>query len=202
MSEMSERKLADMQLQFEAMRDGRDRLQTERDSLLAELQRDRATIVQETLRTAAEHLNEDDLWSCSCGWTADLTLASPNLETQWKQHILDLALPTEAIVKDDDHKIELKKWQDIAISNEHTIQQILGKALGYPWYKDDQKNFPGATEVSGVNVYDHMAEDLALEVAKFITESKRSLGEGDTITNPVTPESSERKLAEELENDV
>ena len=46
------------------------------------------------------------------------------------------------------------------------ICQVLGKALGwYPWYKDDQKNFPGATEADGVCVGEHVAESMADEVA-------------------------------------
>ena len=49
---------------------------------------------------------------------------------------------------------------------EHEIQQLLGKALGWPWYKDDQKNFPGATEADGVFVGEHVAVTLAAEIAE------------------------------------
>ena len=45
------------------------------------------------------------------------------------------------------------------------IEQILGKALGYPWYKDDQKNFPGATEEDGVCTGEHTPVTLAMEAA-------------------------------------
>lgn len=55
-------------------------------------------------------------------------------------------------------------------TSESNIQQILGKALHYPWYKDDQKNFPGATEENGVCVGDHVAESLAMEAAKRIRD--------------------------------
>lgn len=48
------------------------------------------------------------------------------------------------------------------------VCQILGKALGYPWFKDDQKNFPGATKADGVCVGDHVAESIAEEAAKKI----------------------------------
>lgn len=48
------------------------------------------------------------------------------------------------------------------------IEQVLGKALGYPWFKDDQKNFPGATEANGVCVGEHTAETLAEEAARAI----------------------------------
>lgn len=47
----------------------------------------------------------------------------------------------------------------------HEIEQILGKALGYPWYKDDQKNWPDATEDDGVCVGEHVAVTLAMEAA-------------------------------------
>lgn len=52
----------------------------------------------------------------------------------------------------------------------HEIEQTLGKVLGYPWFKDDRKNFPGATEEDGVCVGDHVAETLAMEAAKRIKE--------------------------------
>jgi hypothetical protein len=55
----------------------------------------------------------------------------------------------------------------MAKSNEE-ICQTLGQALGYPWFKDDQKNFPGATEVNGVCVGDHVAESIATEAARRI----------------------------------
>lgn len=48
------------------------------------------------------------------------------------------------------------------------VQQTLGKALGYPWYKDDQKNFPGATDADGVCVGEHVAESIADEAANRI----------------------------------
>lgn len=38
------------------------------------------------------------------------------------------------------------------------VCQTLGKALGYPWFKDEQTAFPGATEEHGVCVGEHVAE--------------------------------------------
>ena len=52
----------------------------------------------------------------------------------------------------------------------HSIEQTLGQMLGYPWYKDDQKNFPGATEKDGVCVGECTPEDLAQEAADKIRE--------------------------------
>jgi hypothetical protein len=45
-------------------------------------------------------------------------------------------------------------------------EQIAGKALGYPWYKDDQKNFPGATEADGVCVGEHVGDSIVEELAR------------------------------------
>lgn len=53
------------------------------------------------------------------------------------------------------------------------ICQILGKALGYPWYKDDQKNFPGCSELDGVCPGDHVAVSLAIEAAEWIKERRK-----------------------------
>ncbi len=55
------------------------------------------------------------------------------------------------------------------------IEQILGKALGYPWFKDDQENFPNATEADGVSVGDHTAWSLACEAADKIKEQKEEI---------------------------
>lgn len=54
-------------------------------------------------------------------------------------------------------------------TEEDEIEQVLGKALGYPWFKDDQANFPGATEDNGVCIGDDVAESLAMAAARRIT---------------------------------
>jgi hypothetical protein len=64
------------------------------------------------------------------------------------------------------HKAAMHK----AIKAFHEVEQILGKALGYPWYKDDKKNFPNATEADGVCVGDNIAESLAMEAATAINK--------------------------------
>ncbi len=48
------------------------------------------------------------------------------------------------------------------------VCQRLGKALGYPWFKDDQTNFSGATEENGVCTGEHVAESIAAEAAAEI----------------------------------
>jgi hypothetical protein len=49
--------------------------------------------------------------------------------------------------------------------SQESIQQKLGKALGYMRYCDDQVNFPGSTTDDGVFVGEHVAETLAMEAA-------------------------------------
>jgi hypothetical protein len=48
------------------------------------------------------------------------------------------------------------------------VEQVLGKALGYPRYSDDQKNFPGTTEADGVCVGENVPESLLSEAAAKI----------------------------------
>ena len=54
------------------------------------------------------------------------------------------------------------------------ICQTLGKALKFPAFKDDQVNFPGATEADGVVIAEEIAEDMAEYAAKRITELQAS----------------------------
>lgn len=62
--------------------------------------------------------------------------------------------------------------QEAVMRESNDIEQILGKALGYPRYKDDPKNFPGSTEQDGVCVGDHVAASLAMEAAALIQKYK------------------------------
>ena len=55
------------------------------------------------------------------------------------------------------------------------IEQTCGKVLDYPWYKNDQKNFPGSTEVDGVCVGEHIAETIASELARKYTGLKQRI---------------------------
>jgi hypothetical protein len=69
------------------------------------------------------------------------------------------------------------------------IEQTCGKALGYPWFKDDQKNFPGSTEADGVCVGEHVAETIVMELANKYTAAqeriKRLVEAGDMLDNSV-----------------
>ena len=64
----------------------------------------------------------------------------------------------------------------ITLQNDE-IEQTLGRALGYPRYADDQKNFPGATDADGVCVGEHVAETLAMEAAREIARLRADLHE-------------------------
>lgn len=71
------------------------------------------------------------------------------------------------------------------------ICQTIGKALGYPWFKDDHKNFPFADEANGVCVGDHVAESIAAEAADEIA---RLRAENERLKGALTP-SGETKAA-------
>ena len=59
---------------------------------------------------------------------------------------------------------EHPQWPSVA-KEQWEAEQVLGKALGYPWYKDDKKNFPDATEADGVCTGEHTFVTLAMEAA-------------------------------------
>lgn len=65
--------------------------------------------------------------------------------------------------------------KEALFKQQHEIQQTLGKALLYPWYCDDQKNFPGTTRKEGVCVGEHIAESLADEAADVIESMRTAL---------------------------
>jgi hypothetical protein len=81
---------------------------------------------------------------------------------------------------------EIIRLREALSKQDDEICQTLGKALGYPWYKDDQKNFPGATEEHGVCVGDHVAESLAMEAAAGLVDYKVLLKQLDGLTVTLT----------------
>lgn len=81
------------------------------------------------------------------------------------------------------------------------IEQILGKALGYPWFKDDPKNFPTATEEDGVCVGIETPWSLAKIAADKIKElSKNNPHDGSTLDSFILEEAELKikNLEEEL----
>ena len=63
---------------------------------------------------------------------------------------------------------EVERLRSGMTADNDVICQVLGRALGYPWFEDDPKNFPGATESNGVCVGDHVAVTLAVEAAQRV----------------------------------
>lgn len=61
-------------------------------------------------------------------------------------------------------------WRDLYFKLANEVEQVLGKALSYPKYVDDQKNFPGAKEEDGVCVGEHVPESILAEAANFIED--------------------------------
>jgi hypothetical protein len=82
--------------------------------------------------------------------------------------------------QEDDELIALRK---VLSRMNDEICQTLGKALGYPWFKDDQKNFPGATEENGVCVGEHVAESIAAEAASRLTAMREEIERKDALCN-------------------
>ena len=81
----------------------------------------------------------------------------------------------------------IKRLEDRIAKQNTEIEQTCGKVLDYPWYKNDQKNFPGSTEVDGVCVGEHIAETIASELARKYTglekRIKRLEEAGDAMLN-------------------
>jgi hypothetical protein len=66
--------------------------------------------------------------------------------------------------------VNLNKRIEGHMSEHHSVEQALGQALGYPWYRDDEKNVPDATDADGVCTGEHTPSTIALEAGKKITE--------------------------------
>jgi len=76
-----------------------------------------------------------------------------------------------------DFAMQLSTLEKKCAKDDYELCQILGKALGYPWYKSDLKNFPNATDEDGVCTGDHvgitLANEAALKIAKLTKENER-----------------------------
>ena len=89
--------------------------------------------------------------------------------------INEASIPTTSDTNMNFEEMNIDRLRHIAKGlwkEQFEIEQILGKALGYPWFKDDKKNFPEATEEHGVCVGDHVAISLAMEAADKIKQLK------------------------------
>lgn len=106
----------------------------------------------------------------------------------------DHSAPDTALASGSGDHAELARLKAAMSKSNDEICQSLGKALGYPWFKDDQRNFPGATEGNGVCVGDHVAESIADEAASRISAL---LAENAALRGDNTE--AERKLAEAVQ---
>ena len=74
-----------------------------------------------------------------------------------------------AVDERDDALAEVERLRAACVKQDNAVGQTIAQALGgFPWYKDDKKNFPDATEADGVCVGEHTAETLAEAAAKEI----------------------------------
>lgn len=97
------------------------------------------------------------------------TVSEPFMGTQSYQAMADHARELERELTKAD---ERNRFLVNAYAKAHEeICQTAGKALGYPLLKDDQKNFPYATEADGVCVGEHVAQTIVEELAKKYEEA-------------------------------
>lgn len=94
------------------------------------------------------------------------------------RQVKQVAITAQGIIESLEEELKqlqnrLEQFQRKVQEASHNIEQTLGKVLGYPWHKDDLKNFPDATEADGVCVGDHVAESIALEAAHRIETLKK-----------------------------
>jgi hypothetical protein len=65
------------------------------------------------------------------------------------------------------------QFQLVGYQHEHNeAGQVAGKALGYPWFKDDQKNFPDATEADGVCIGEHTNLTIVEELSAALSTAQ------------------------------
>jgi hypothetical protein len=103
-------------------------------------------------------------------------LFAPHMEEEQYINVTDKLIDYDRTIDKMFGDIQkLKEVRDKMIKESQEIEQILGKALGYPWYKDDPNNFPNATEADGVCVAPNTAASLAMEAADRIRDLEDKL---------------------------
>lgn len=147
------------------------------DTLIAAARRIEAQA--RTLREqAGEPIETDDqveYVARECGWD-NRRYMTPKDYAIWcarMREFVQRANPDTAL------RAENERLRNAIAKQNHDIEQTLGQALGYPWFKDDQKNFPGATEANGVCVGEHVAETLATEAASKIESLRVRLADAE-----------------------
>jgi hypothetical protein len=74
--------------------------------------------------------------------------------------------------RERDRAERAERERDAALQDVDECQQIAGKALGYPWYKDDQKNFPNANDANGVCIGEHCGSSIVQELANALVKRR------------------------------
>lgn len=86
---------------------------------------------------------------------------------------------SELLAQQGDKNAELARLRAACQKNDNDIEQILGRALGYPRYCDDQINFPGSTDADGVCVGDQVAASLAMQASDLVAQLRAALAEAE-----------------------
>ena len=88
------------------------------------------------------------------------------------------------------HKqLTLSFWRGAYLALASEVDQVLGKALGYPWYCDDQENFPGTKLEDGVCTGDNCPESLldqAAQALMSLSGKAKSLVVDESVNVPCT----------------
>jgi hypothetical protein len=115
--------------------------------------------IADRLGCGSEVQNADSL----VAWVEALRKRAQAAEKEREDRIdLDVAKRTVML------QAKLAHAENAYYTTANEVENILGKALGYPWFKDDQKNFPGATEADGVCVGEHVPQTIAAQAANKI----------------------------------
>lgn len=103
-------------------------------------------------------------------WTDEFMATKARLGNKEFDHTMMLSWFANAIMAGfDAANRRAQRAFDAARRERHAVEQIAGRALGYPRFADDQKNFPGATEADGVCVGEHVAVTIVQELADTLT---------------------------------
>lgn len=85
---------------------------------------------------------------------------------------------------------QLREERDGLRREQYEVGQILGQALCYPRYADDQENFPGTTDEDGVCVGEHIpatpAQEAAAKIGELTAELAQVRAERDRLRDQLT----------------
>lgn len=145
------------------------------------------------------YITKDNCHAIAIGLMRDMDRLIETVEAAWARVENYLAIAASETERADQADALAEKAQQAYYQQANEIDQILGKALGYPWYKDDQKNFPGATEANGVCTGDHVPESLAMEAAARLAQAER---ERDEATDLKAGEETAQRFYRSMDGDL